>query len=91
MQDVIPMLDYEDGPAALDWLARAFGFQEVTRFLAPDGSLSHGEMMAGNGLIMFATATPDYESPEASPGALRACACVVGRSVGDRRRPGVCR
>jgi uncharacterized glyoxalase superfamily protein PhnB len=64
MQDVIPMLDYEDGPAALDWLAGAFGFREVIRFLAPDGSLSHGEMLAGNGRIMFATATPDYESPK---------------------------
>ena len=65
MQDVIPMLDYEDGPAALDWLAQVFGFQEVTRLLAPDGSLSHdGEMMAGSGRIFFGTATPAYESPK---------------------------
>jgi PhnB protein len=64
MQDVIPMLDYEDGPAALDWLARAFGFQEVTRMIGDDGLLAHGEMTAGSGLIMLATATPDYESPK---------------------------
>ena len=25
---VIPMISYEDGLAALDWLARAFGFRE---------------------------------------------------------------
>ena len=64
VQDVIPMLDYEDGPAALDWLAQVFGFQEVTRLLAPDGSLSHGEMTAGSGRIFFGTATPAYESPK---------------------------
>jgi hypothetical protein len=28
---VIPMLAYEDGAAALDWLAKAFGFRERTR------------------------------------------------------------
>ena len=64
MQDVIPMLAYENGPAALDWLARAFGFQEEARMLNPDGSLSHGEMITGNGRIMLATPTPDYESPK---------------------------
>ncbi|MBE0696363.1 MAG: VOC family protein [Anaerolineaceae bacterium] len=64
MPDVIPMLDYENGPAAMDWLAHAFGFQEITRLLNPDGSLSHGEMASGNGRIMLATATPAYESPK---------------------------
>jgi len=37
MQDLIPMLDYEDGPAALDWLAEAFGFHEVTRLIGEAG------------------------------------------------------
>ena len=63
MQDVIPMLTYENGTAALDWLAAAFGFAEVTRWLTPQGGLSHGEMTAGNGRIMLAEATPAYESP----------------------------
>jgi PhnB protein len=64
MQDVIPMLNYEDGPVAMDWLAEAFGFQEITRLVGEDGVLSHGEMQVGNGRIMFATASPDYESPK---------------------------
>jgi uncharacterized glyoxalase superfamily protein PhnB len=61
---VIPMLSYEDGVAALDWLHRAFGFQEIMRHTEPDGRLSHGEMEAGNGLIMLASPTPDYQSPK---------------------------
>lgn len=63
MPDVIPMLSYEDGVVALEWLAEAFGFRERTRMLADDGTLAHGELETGDGLIMLATPTPDYESP----------------------------
>jgi PhnB protein len=62
-QGVVPMIAYEDGPAALDWLSRAFGFREVTRMLDDTGRLSHGEMETDYGLIMLATPTPRYESP----------------------------
>ena len=64
-QGVVPMLNYADGPAALDWLARAFGFVEQARMLDDDGRLAHGEMVAGDGLIMFGTASPAYEGPRA--------------------------
>lgn len=60
---VIPMLAYEDGIAALEWLAKAFGFRERARQIGPDGALAHGEMEAGDGVIMLATPTPDYEGP----------------------------
>jgi uncharacterized glyoxalase superfamily protein PhnB len=60
--DVVPMLAYEDGVAALEWLALAFGFRERARLTEEDGRLSHGELETGNGLIMLAT-TPDYEAP----------------------------
>ena|SRR6185295_11103509 len=58
----IPMLAYEDGPAAMDWLAKAFGFVERTRVMSGD-VLGHGEMEANGGLIMMSAATPEYESP----------------------------
>ena len=61
---VIPMISYEDGIGALEWLARAFGFRETARLTAPDGRLSHGEMRAGDGLIMLASPTPDYRGPK---------------------------
>ncbi|MFO7166772.1 MAG: VOC family protein [Chloroflexota bacterium] len=57
------MICYEDGIAALEWLAAAFGFRERVRLVDSNGTLSHGEMEAGDGLIMLATPTPDYESP----------------------------
>jgi uncharacterized glyoxalase superfamily protein PhnB len=61
---VIPMIAYENGPAAMDWLASAFGFKERMRMVTPEGRLSHGEMEAGEGLIMLATPSPDYQGPE---------------------------
>jgi len=61
---VVPMISYEDGIAALEWLVNAFGFRETARLAGPDGRLSHGEMQAGDGLIMLASPTPDYQSPK---------------------------
>ena len=61
--DVIPMVAYEDGPKAMDWLSSAFGFRERARMLDKSGRLSHGEMQAGDGVIMLATPTPDYQAP----------------------------
>ena len=64
LPQIIPMLAYEDGPGALDWLARAFGFRERARMLDDEGRLAHGEMELDGGVIMLATPTPDYESPK---------------------------
>jgi uncharacterized glyoxalase superfamily protein PhnB len=64
MQGVFPMLAYEDGKAAMDWLAEAFGFREVARMLGDNGRLAHGEMETGSGIVMLAEPSPDYEGPK---------------------------
>ncbi len=61
---VIPMIAYENGPAAMDWLTGAFGFRERVRMLGDGGRLSHGEMEAGAGMIMLATPSPHYHGPK---------------------------
>jgi PhnB protein len=61
---VIPMLAYEDGVAAIEWLCYAFGFTERTRWIDDEGRLSHGEIVMGDGVIMLAAPTPDYQSPK---------------------------
>ena len=60
---VTPMLAYEDGVAALEWLSKAFGFHEIMRMIGEGGRLAHGEMETGDGVIMMATPSPDYEGP----------------------------
>lgn len=61
---VIPMLAYEDGAAAIDWLVEAFGFQERLRHADDNGSIMHAELETGGGMVMLATPTPDYVSPK---------------------------
>jgi uncharacterized glyoxalase superfamily protein PhnB len=62
---VIPMLAYENGGAAIDWLVKAFGFDEKLRYTEDDGTVTHAELATeGGGLIMLATPTADYVSPK---------------------------
>jgi PhnB protein len=51
VQTVTPYLLYEDAAAALEFLQRAFGFQEIRRMEAPDGHVSHAEMRIGSGEV----------------------------------------
>jgi uncharacterized glyoxalase superfamily protein PhnB len=59
---VVPMLAYADGPAAMDWLADAFGFRERTRMTDGD-RLTHGEMETDFGRVILATPSDAYEGP----------------------------
>lgn len=63
-QSIIPMLAYEDGVKAMDWLCKVFGFAEKTKWLNDAGRLSHGEIAMGEHIIMLAEPTPDYQSPK---------------------------
>lgn len=67
MQRVTPYLLYEDVAAALDWLAKAFGFTEHLRFSDPEGQVTHAEMSyEEGGRIMLGHPGPDYECPRRS-------------------------
>jgi uncharacterized glyoxalase superfamily protein PhnB len=57
------MLAYEDPRAALEWLSRSFGFRERTRIESPNGQIVHAEMEIGDGVIMLATPSPEYQAP----------------------------
>ena len=50
--NIFPALRYRDGEAALEWLKRAFGFEEKTVYRA-DGAIQHAELRLGASLIMF--------------------------------------
>ena len=62
-QGVIPMIAYEHGPEAMDWLGSAFGFRELDRRLE-NGRLTHGEMDTGHGVVMMATPSTNYHGPK---------------------------
>ena len=56
---VFPGLRYRDAPAALEWLARAFGFEEVLVVPGEDGTVVHAEMRFGRGMVMLSSDRDD--------------------------------
>ena len=64
MQTITPYLLYEDAAAAIDWLGRAFGFEERLRFTDDDGVVTHAELALGDGSLYLGHPGPDYRSPK---------------------------
>jgi uncharacterized glyoxalase superfamily protein PhnB len=64
-QRIYPMIAYEDTAAAIDWLTKAFGFEERgERYVMEDGTIGHAELDVGGERIMLATPNTDYQSPK---------------------------
>jgi uncharacterized glyoxalase superfamily protein PhnB len=73
---ITPYLLYEDVEAALDFLARAFGFQEQLRYKGPEGYVNHAEMRIGDdGVIYMGDPGEQYRNP-ARVGARTQMVCV---------------
>ena len=64
MPRITPYLYYEDVAAALDWLARAFGFSERMRLAGPDGRVQHAEVEFAGGVVMMGCPGPEYRNPK---------------------------
>jgi uncharacterized glyoxalase superfamily protein PhnB len=58
---IIPALRYQDAPAAIEWLCKAFGFEKRAVYPNPDGTIAHAQLTFGNGMIMLSSVT-DSES-----------------------------
>lgn len=61
-------LYYDDAPAAIDFLCRAFGFAVRLRIEAQDGRIEHSELTFGEGLIMVGQTGGKSSRPEPLPG-----------------------
>ena len=59
MQRIIPMLNYADAPAAIDFLVRAFGFRERAVYAMKDGRIGHAELALGGNVLMLASVFPE--------------------------------
>jgi uncharacterized glyoxalase superfamily protein PhnB len=63
--NIFPVIRYKDGPAAIEWLGKAFGFGK--QFVAPDadGGIAHAELNLGPGTIMLGSERkkPDPNNP----------------------------
>lgn len=63
---ITPYLLYEDVPAALEWLSRAFGFRERLRFSGKDGTVNHAEIELGDAVIMLGDPGRETGTPNVS-------------------------
>lgn len=61
---VFPCIKYEDAPAAIDWLEKAFGFAPKLVVPGDEGKVMHAELRNGNAMIMCGSAAkPDPANP----------------------------
>ena len=49
----IPCLRYRDAPAAIDWLARVFGFEKHLVVPGNNGGIDHAQLSLGGGMVML--------------------------------------
>jgi len=59
MPVIYPALHYRDAEAAMDWLARAFGFVKRASYPGPNDTVAHAEMSFGPGVIMLGSSRPE--------------------------------
>jgi PhnB protein len=58
--DVAPWVVTEDTGAFLDFVAAAFGGQELARVAVQDGSIGHGEIRVGNTVVLAFDRRPEW-------------------------------
>jgi uncharacterized glyoxalase superfamily protein PhnB len=69
--DVYPSLTYDDAPAAIDWLCRAFGFRSRLVVTGPNGRIEHSELSLNGAVVMVSSPKAEMGrvSPRGLPGA----------------------
>ena len=56
--NMYPTLWYDDAPAAIDWLERAFGFDKLVVIPGENGTVEHAELRLGPGVVMLGSSKP---------------------------------
>jgi uncharacterized glyoxalase superfamily protein PhnB len=64
MTSITPYLLYKEVDAALDFLSRAFGFEEVLRYTGSAGYVNHAEMRLGDARIYLGDPGDQYRNPK---------------------------
>jgi uncharacterized glyoxalase superfamily protein PhnB len=59
-QRIIPYLAYRDAAGAIDFLIRAFGFEERFRYPMDDGRIGHAEVGYDDNVVMLASASEGF-------------------------------
>jgi uncharacterized glyoxalase superfamily protein PhnB len=65
MTTITPYMLYADVAAALEFLQRAFGFEEILRYTGAQGYVNHAEMRLGGDVIYMGDPGDQYRNPAA--------------------------
>ena len=57
--NIYPSLTYDDAPAAIEWLCRAFGFSKRLVVPGADRAVAHSELTLGPGVVMVSSPKPE--------------------------------
>ena len=66
MPRLTPYLYYRDVVAALEWLGKAFGFEERMRIPGEDGAVMHAEATLADSVVMMGQPSKEMETASAS-------------------------
>lgn len=84
---IIPALRYRDAAAAIEWLCRAFGFEEHLVVPGEGGRIAHAQLTFGNGMIMLGSGHGgDYDALLVQPadaGAVTQAPYIVVEAVDE--------
>jgi len=77
--DIYPSLTYDDAPAAIDWLCKAFGFTKRFVVPGPNNRVEHSELSLGTGVVMISSPKPEDHrvSPKSLAGYSQALSVFV--------------
>lgn len=79
--DVYPGLTYDDAPAAIAWLCRAFGFEQRLVVHGPHDRIEHSELTFGSAVLMVSS--PKAEMGRLSPRTLGGVSQALSLHVDD--------
>lgn len=76
--DIYPSLTYEDAPAGIDWLCRAFGFNKRFVVAGEDNRIEHSELSYTTGVMVGSSKDDDRRfSPKKLAGTSQALSVFV--------------
>lgn len=68
---------------AINFYQTAFGAQEKSRFVTPDGKIMHAELQIGDSTLQLSDEFQEHESDIQSPHSLKATSCIIHLYVQD--------
>ncbi|MBX3708878.1 MAG: VOC family protein [Gammaproteobacteria bacterium] len=72
-----------DAAQAINFYQTAFGVQEKSRFVTPDGKIMHAELQIGDSTLQLSDEFQEHESDIKSPHSIKVTSCIIHLYVQD--------